>query len=84
MGEAEGPVMVGPWLAAGSWSAAAPEWRRPAAGSDSEAGAGGTADTKSEESSSVFILGAESEGGSEGRGGAGRRSVTRDSVIRKG
>lgn len=62
--------MVGAWLPAGSWSCAAPEGRRPAAGSDSEAGAGGTADTKSEESSSVFILGAESEGvGGEGRGG---------------
>ena len=57
-----------------------PAGRRLLAGSDSEAGTGGTADTKSEESSSVFILGAESEG----RGGAGRRSVTRDSVIRKG
>lgn len=62
--------MVGAWLPTESWSAAAPEGRRPAAGSDSEAGAGGTADTKSEESSSVFILGAEAEGvGGEGRGG---------------
>lgn len=69
MGEAEGPVRVGAGWPAGSGSAAAPEGRRLTAGSDSEAGAGGTADTKSEESSSVFILGAESEGGGEGRGG---------------
>lgn len=73
MGEAEGPgpVRVGAWGPAGSVSAAAPEERRLAAGSGSEAGAGGTADTKSEESSSVFILGAESEG----RGGEGRAGV---------
>lgn len=72
MGEAEGRVMVRAEGPAGSGSAAAPQWRRLRAGSDSEAGAGGTADTKSEESSSVFILGAESEGA---RGGEGRAGV---------
>jgi hypothetical protein len=61
VGEVEGPAGLGP--------AAAPAGRRLLAGSDSEAGTGGTASTKSEESSSVFILGAESEGGGEGRGG---------------
>lgn len=66
-----GEVMVGAGWPAGSRSTAAPEWRRLRAGSDSEAGAGGTADTKSEESSSVFILGAESEGGTEGGEGRG-------------
>lgn len=69
-------LVGGAWGPAGSGSAAAaaaaPAGRRPAAGSCcSEAGAGGTADTKSQESSSVFILGAESEG----RGGEGRAGV---------
>lgn len=71
MGEAGGPVRVGACCPARSGSAAAPSERRPAAGWESGAGAGGTADTKSEESSSVFILGAESDG----RGGEGRAGV---------
>lgn len=80
MGEVEGPVRFVAERPVRSESAAAPEGPRRAAGSDSEAGTGGTVDTRSEESSSVFILGAEGEG----RRGAGRCSVTRESVIRKG